>query len=280
MNLTGNRTAVLAAAKAFLVAGLWLLGACVGAANDWRVVGALGAAIACGYLYQGPPFRWAAARAGPPARKCPRGCIGMGRPVPQPALCLRPPRNPNRLSYKGLGEPLCFVAFGPLATPAFFLALSAPPPAAAGAAAYAAAGIPAEVWVASAVVGLTTSTILFCSHFHQIEGDIAAGKRSPLVRLGAARGTRVLALVVAATYAAAAAAAAAGALPPLALLCALASVPAARALVRFAEENHTVPERVAPLKRYAIKWHVAFAAALVAGLAGARSGLGASVRLI
>ena len=27
-----------------------------------------------------------------------------------------------RLSYKGLGEPLCFVAFGPLATCAFYLA--------------------------------------------------------------------------------------------------------------------------------------------------------------
>lgn len=42
----------------------------------------LGAAIAMGYLYQGPPFR---------------------------------------LSYKGLGEPLCFAAFGPLATTAFYL---------------------------------------------------------------------------------------------------------------------------------------------------------------
>lgn len=28
---------------------------------------------------------------------------------------------PFRLSYKGLGEPLCFVAFGPLATTAFYL---------------------------------------------------------------------------------------------------------------------------------------------------------------
>lgn len=29
---------------------------------------------------------------------------------------------PCRLSYKGLGEPLCFLAFGPLATSAFFVA--------------------------------------------------------------------------------------------------------------------------------------------------------------
>lgn len=28
----------------------------------------------------------------------------------------------RRLSYKGLGEPICFVAFGPLSTTAFYLA--------------------------------------------------------------------------------------------------------------------------------------------------------------
>jgi 1,4-dihydroxy-2-naphthoate octaprenyltransferase len=43
----------------------------------------LGAAVAMGYVYQGPPFRW---------------------------------------SYLGLGEPLCFLAFGPLATCAFYFA--------------------------------------------------------------------------------------------------------------------------------------------------------------
>ena len=44
----------------------------------------LGLAVFGGYAYQGPPFR---------------------------------------LSYKGLGEPICFAAFGPLATGAFYLAL-------------------------------------------------------------------------------------------------------------------------------------------------------------
>lgn len=57
MNLTGSRGRVLLAAKAFLAAGLWLLAGAVGAAHDARVPAALGAAIACGYLYQGPPFR-------------------------------------------------------------------------------------------------------------------------------------------------------------------------------------------------------------------------------
>lgn len=47
------------------------------------------------------------------------------------------------------------------------------------------------MWCYSAIVGLTTAVILFCSHFHQIQGDMAAGKVSPLVRLGTQRGCNV-----------------------------------------------------------------------------------------
>jgi 1,4-dihydroxy-2-naphthoate octaprenyltransferase len=43
----------------------------------------------------------------------------------------------------------------------------------------------------SVVVGITTTVILFCSHWHQIQGDIAAGKMSPLVRLGTANACKV-----------------------------------------------------------------------------------------
>ena len=48
-----------------------------------------------------------------------------------------------------------------------------------------------ELATAAVLVGLTTTSILFCSHFHQIEGDIAARKMSPLVRLGTRRGYEV-----------------------------------------------------------------------------------------
>ena len=37
---------------------------------------------------------------------------------------------------------------------------------------------------AASLVGLTTTAILFTSHFHQEEGDAAAGKKSPVVRFG------------------------------------------------------------------------------------------------
>jgi 2-carboxy-1,4-naphthoquinone phytyltransferase len=96
-----------------------------------------------------------------------------------------------RLSYKGAGEPLCFVAFGPLAVGAAFLCHALP-----YVAATSAMDLLMEhlfvVMSAATVVGLTTTSILFCSHFHQIKGDIAAGKQSPLTRLGTARACQVM----------------------------------------------------------------------------------------
>ena len=59
------------------------------------------------------------------------------------------------------------------------------------AAAAAAPDISAAVIVSSVVVGITTSLILFCSHFHQIADDRAVNKMSPLVRLGTANGVKV-----------------------------------------------------------------------------------------
>ncbi len=94
-----------------------------------------------------------------------------------------------RLSYKGLGEPLCFAAFGPLATAAFYLAQL--PEAVQAAPSSGAASVSVTAWLLAVVVGMTTTAILFCSHFHQVAGDQAAGKLSPLVRLGTARACKV-----------------------------------------------------------------------------------------
>lgn len=94
---------------------------------------------------------------------------------------------PCRLSYKGLGEPLSLVAFSLLSTVPAFIAIMRTTGVDLSAAVLVAAHWPLLLPVA-AVGGLTTTAILFCSHFHQIEGDTAAGKRSPLVRLGTTRG--------------------------------------------------------------------------------------------
>jgi 1,4-dihydroxy-2-naphthoate octaprenyltransferase len=60
VNLTGNRNGVLLLSKMFLLAGVSLLGTGISAAGDGRVSAMLAAAIVCGYVYQGPPFRWVA----------------------------------------------------------------------------------------------------------------------------------------------------------------------------------------------------------------------------
>lgn len=96
-----------------------------------------------------------------------------------------------RFSYKGLGEPLCFLAFGPLATTAFYLAHSPAGQQAAAASAGVLSGVPPIVGVLSVLVGITTTVILFCSHWHQIQGDIKAGKMSPLVKLGTEKACQV-----------------------------------------------------------------------------------------
>ena len=85
---------------------------------------------------------------------------------------------PWRLGYWGLGEVICFITFGPLAI---------------GAAYYSQAQRFSYDYAFPAFfVGLTTALILFCSHFHQVADDEAAGKLSPIVRLGTAKGAVVL----------------------------------------------------------------------------------------
>ncbi|GBG87332.1 hypothetical protein CBR_g45392 [Chara braunii] len=155
VNLIGRRGPVLAAGIAILGLGLVQFFKLAMTLGDQRISLFLSVAIACGYVYQCPPFR---------------------------------------LSYVGVGEPLCFVAFG-IATVAFHLGQIQPSvvgslhPISPGA------------WGASALLGMTTSLILFCSHFHQIEDDRKAGKLSPMVRLGSKeKGAAIVSMVLPVIY--------------------------------------------------------------------------------
>lgn len=58
----------------------------------------------------------------------------------------------------------------------------------------------------------------------------------------------------------------AGYASPVLLLATVVSVPAARSLLKFAADNHTVPAQIAPLKKYATIWHIMYGLGLVAGL--------------
>ena len=137
--LTGSKTTVSRVAYFSLLLGLFIIFIL---ALKSKITVLFLVIICCflGYLYQGPPFR---------------------------------------LGYKGLGEPLCWIAFGPLATAAALIVISPK------------SNFDTIPWGTALIVGagpaMATTLVLFCSHFHQINQDAAVGKKSPLVILGTHR---------------------------------------------------------------------------------------------
>lgn len=108
----------------------------------------------------------------------------------------------------------------------------------------------------------------------QIEGDKAAGKQSPLVKLGVEKGLQVLKASVFGVYGLMGAMVAAQVMPWPAALATAASLPAAKEFLDFAEENRKVPAKIAPLKRFGCHWHIALGCSLAVGLvAGKAAGL-------
>ncbi len=126
VNLTGNKPLIFWISNICLALGLLAVGAIAVWQHDLTVIALIAVCCILGYIYQGPPFR---------------------------------------LSYQGMGEILCFFAFGPLAFAAAYYSQT-------------------KSWAgtnfaASVVVGIATSLILFCSHFNQVNDDAAVGKNRP-----------------------------------------------------------------------------------------------------
>ncbi|KAJ4981893.1 hypothetical protein NE237_032730 [Protea cynaroides] len=224
VNIVGSRTGTLITAYALLIFGFMGLGWASAEAGNIRSILLLSCAIICGYIYQCPPFR---------------------------------------LSYQGLGEPLCFSAFGPFATSAFYLMQSRSEihhlP------------LTGTVLSASLLVGFTTSLILFCSHFHQVAGDLSVGKMSPLVRIGNRTGSRVVKVAIGTLYFLLFVLCLSKILPLTCLvLCAL-TLPIGKLVVRYVEENHNDNAKIFMAKYYCVRLHALFGVALAAGLVGGRT---------
>ena len=147
---------------------------------------------------------------------------------------------PFRLGYQGLGELICFICFGPLALAAAY---------------YSQTKSFSNINLAvSVIIGITTSIILFCSHFHQIQDDLAAGKRSPIVRLGTARGATVLLWSVVSVFILTILFVFLGLFPQSTLLI-FASLPFAYHLVTHVQTHHNQAEKVSNSKFIAVKLH-------------------------
>lgn len=174
---------------------------------------------------------------------------------------------PFRLGYQGLGEILCFLSFGPLAV---------------GAAYYSQVqSWPLSGWLqpwrwqhpllpAALVVGVATTLVLFCSHFHQVEDDLSAGKKSPIVRLGTQTGAALLPVACVTVLLTVLIAIASGALPLTALIL-LGAVPAAVRLCRHVLSFHDQPAKVSNAKFLAIHFHFWSGLLLILALALSRT---------
>ncbi len=201
VNLTRNKPLILAMGNVCL--GLGIVGIVTIALRQQDPTVLLIILLCCllGYAYQGPPFR---------------------------------------LGYQGLGEILCFWAFGPLGVGAAYYSQT-------------------QSWsvgsqVAGVIVGITTSLVLFCSHFHQVEDDIAAGKRSPIVRLGTQRSGQLIPWLCGLVLTLIVGAAIAGYLPFWTLLALMSNVSVVR-LSRHVLAHHDQPEKIFDAKFYAIGFH-------------------------
>jgi 2-carboxy-1,4-naphthoquinone phytyltransferase len=156
---------------------------------------------------------------------------------------------PFRLGYQGLGEFICFFTFGPMALAAAYYSQT-------------------QSWsmnclAASVIIGITTSIILFCSHFHQVEDDAAVGKKSPIVRLGTKRGSQVLWWFGGSVFAFTILFVLMGIFPVWTLLV-FASLPSALKLCRHVHQYHDQPDKVSNSKFIAIGMH--FFSGLLLGL--------------
>jgi 1,4-dihydroxy-2-naphthoate octaprenyltransferase len=219
VNLTGRRGVVAAWANGALLLGLLLM-LLVALRSSPAVLALVLACCGIGYAYQGPPLR---------------------------------------LGYRGLGEPLCWLAFGPLATAAALLALA--PADGAG------VMIP---WRTAIELGsgpaLATTLVLFCSHFHQVHDDAAHGKRSPVVRLGTGRAAGLVPWFVAGSLAFQWAPVLVGQWPLTALLGVI-GLPPARQLIGLLQRHHRDPERISGSKFLALRFQALSGLGLAAGLA-------------
>ncbi|XP_057977837.1 2-carboxy-1,4-naphthoquinone phytyltransferase, chloroplastic isoform X2 [Malania oleifera] len=206
VNMVGSRTTTLAAAYVLLVLGSFGLAWVSMEAGSIHSLLLLASAITCGYMYQCPPFR---------------------------------------LSYQGLGEPLCFAAFGPFATTAFYLLQSS---------------LGYGFWL-PATMDLDSNLI---------EGDRDVGKMSPLVRLGTEAGSRVVSVAIITLYSLLVLLTLSKALPLTCIFCCGLTLPIGKLVAKYVEENHKNKTKIFMAKYYCVRLHALFGSTLVAGLVIAR----------
>ncbi len=218
VNLIKNKKIISFIAYTSLVVGLLII-SIISVSKSINILILVASCCFLGYLYQGPPFRF---------------------------------------GYQGLGEPLCWLAFGPCAYSAVLIALN-----------------PSNIyiedipWKVSLLLGsgpsLATTLVLFCSHFHQISEDKKHGKNSPLVRLGAKKGSQFVPWIIFTIYIFQLFTILTGFIPVLCILY-LISCPQAIRLINLLKSSYKKPSATKNSKFIAIKFQTLNGVGLIAGL--------------
>ena len=216
--LTGKRGLIRTLAYCILIFGLFLI-LILALRSDFAVFLLVAGSCFLGYLYQGPPFR---------------------------------------LGYQGLGEPLCWIAFGPLATAAALLVLSH---------GNVSNGIP---WDTALLLGagpaVATTLVLFCANFHQVLEDYSHGKKTLIVRLGTKQAANLVPWFVILTFGLEWIPIMHGQWPRTALLGAI-GLPYAIELIRLLKKHHNHPKMIVESKFLALRFQALNGIGLSIGLA-------------
>ena len=214
--LTGKRKLIRNLAHLILILGLGLI-FLLSLRSHFAVFYLVLGSCLLGYLYQGPPFR---------------------------------------LGYQGLGEPLCWIAFGPLATAAALLVLST--------------NVTNIPWRNSFTLGsgpaVATTLILFCANFHQVLEDSENGKKTLLVRLGTKRASQLVPWFVTLSLGLELIPILNGYWPITALLGVI-GLPPAIVLIRLLKKNHNKPSLISESKFLALRFQALNGLGISLGLA-------------
>ena len=218
VNLVKNKKIISLTAYLSLISGLFII-YLISRTINFNIFFLVFGCCILGYLYQGPPFR---------------------------------------LGYFGFGEPLCWIAFGPLAHSAALIALDT------NNNYY--SRIP---WKEALMLGsgpsLAITLVLFCSHFHQIKEDKNYGKNSPLVLLGAKKSASLIPWIIFMIYTFEFFTILIGFIPPSCLLFFI-SLPYAIKLIRILNKYHDKPASITRCKFIAIKFQTMNGIGLTIGL--------------
>jgi 1,4-dihydroxy-2-naphthoate phytyltransferase len=146
---------------------------------------------------------------------------------------------PFRLGYQGLGEIICLICFSMVVVAAYYSQAQT---------------LSIASFAAAIIVAIATSLILFCSHLHQVKDDLAAGKRSPIVRLGTKKASQILPWFGGSIYALTALFVLLR-IFPVATLLVFFSLPLAIKLFRHVDNYHDQPAKVSNSKFIAVAMH-------------------------